>query len=150
MSISTLGQGPSPRKNPFSAMGRTLLGMDVAEDKGSNLLLVVTLQVIPRNKKSTKTEKDSRENGNIWGKDCYYCNQCLVPDITMLFYHYNHAQQLEGKADGTSISTRNPIQEEWNYYKRGWRETKRGAETSITQEAPAKAPPTMPMTSPLW
>ena len=32
--MSILGQGPSPRKNPSSAMGRTLLGMDVAEDKG--------------------------------------------------------------------------------------------------------------------
>ena len=26
MSMSTLGQGPSPRKNPSSTMGRTLLG----------------------------------------------------------------------------------------------------------------------------
>ena len=60
----TLGQGPSPRKNP-SAMRRTLLGMDVAEDKGGNLLLVVTLQIIPRNKTSTKAEKENEENGNV-------------------------------------------------------------------------------------
>ena len=63
--MSTLGQGPSLRKNPFSAMGRTLLGMDVAEDKGGNLLLVVTLQIIPRKRKSTKAEKDNGENGNV-------------------------------------------------------------------------------------
>ena len=56
---------PSPRKNPSSAMGRTLLGMDVAEDKGGNLLLVVTLQIIPWNRKSIKAEKDNRENGNV-------------------------------------------------------------------------------------
>ena len=58
MSISTLGQGPSPRKNPSSAM-------DVAEDKGSSLLLGVTLRVIPWNRVSTKTEKDNEKNGNI-------------------------------------------------------------------------------------
>ena len=63
--MSTLGQGPSPRKNPSSAMGRTLLSMDVAEDKGGNLPLVVTLQIIPRNRKSTKVEKDNGENGNV-------------------------------------------------------------------------------------
>ena len=63
--MSTLGQEPSPRKNPSSAMGRTLLGMDVVEDKGGNLLLVVTLQIIPRNRKSTKAEKDNGENGNV-------------------------------------------------------------------------------------
>ena len=63
--MSTLGQGPSPRKNPSSAMGRTLLSMDVAEDKGGNLPLVVTLQIIPRNRKSTKAEKNNGENGNV-------------------------------------------------------------------------------------
>ena len=55
--MSALGQGPSPRKTPFSAIGRTLLGMDVVEDKEGNLPLVMTLQIIPRNKKSTKAEK---------------------------------------------------------------------------------------------
>ena len=49
---------PRPWEGPFSAI-------DVAEDKGSNLLLVVTLRVIPRNRKSTKTEKDNREKGNV-------------------------------------------------------------------------------------
>ena len=92
--------------------------MDVVEDKGSNLLLVVTLQIIPRNRKSTKAEKDNRENGNVWWKGCHYCIQCLVPDIAMLFYLYNHSQQLEGRADGTSTYPRNLIQEEGNYYKK--------------------------------
>ena len=119
MSMSTLGQGLNPRKNSSSTM-------DVAEDKGSNLLLVVTVQVIPRHRKSTKTEKDNREKRNVWGKGYHYCIQCLVPDIAMLFYLYNYSQQLEGRADGTSISTRNPIQEEGNYYKRGWREIEGG------------------------
>ena len=41
------------------------LAMDVAEDKGSSLLLVVTLRVIPQNRESTKTEKDNGKNGNI-------------------------------------------------------------------------------------
>ena len=63
--MSTLGQGPSPRKNPFSAMGRLLLGMDVAKDKGGNLPLVVTLQIVPQNRKSTKAEKDNGENGSV-------------------------------------------------------------------------------------
>ena len=49
---------PRPWEEPF-------LAMDVAKDKGSNLLLVIILRVIPRNRKSTKTEKDNRENRNI-------------------------------------------------------------------------------------
>ena len=44
----------------------------------------------------------------------------------MLFCFYNHSQQLEGRADKTGISTRNPIQEEENYYKKGRRETETG------------------------
>ena len=73
--MSILGQGPSPRKNPSSAMGRTLLGMDVAEDKGGggNLPLVMTLQIISRNRKSTQAEKNNRENGNVRGKSCHDC-----------------------------------------------------------------------------
>ena len=60
--MSTLGQRPSVRKNPSSAIGRLLLGMGVVEDKGGHLPLVVTLQIVPRNRKSTKTEKDNGEN----------------------------------------------------------------------------------------
>ena len=63
--MPTLGQGPSPKKNPSSATGRILLGMDVAEDKGGNLLLAMTLLNIPRNKTSTKSRKDNREKGNV-------------------------------------------------------------------------------------
>ena len=65
--------------------------MDVVEDKGSNLLLIVTLQIIPRNRKSTKVEKDNGENENVRGKSYHYCIQCLVPDIAILFYLYNHS-----------------------------------------------------------
>ena len=46
-------------------MGRTLLSMDVAEDKRVNLPLVVTLHIIPRNRKNTKAKKDNGENGNV-------------------------------------------------------------------------------------
>ena len=95
-------------------MERTLLGMDVAKDKGGNRPLVVTLQVNPRNRKSTKAEKDDGENGNVRGKGCHDFVQCLVPDIVMFFCLYNHSQQLEGRADGTSTYPRNPIQEEGN------------------------------------
>ena len=42
--------------------------MDVAEDKGSGLLLRVTLQIIPWNRVSTKIEKNNGRNGNIQGK----------------------------------------------------------------------------------
>jgi len=49
---------PRPWEEPSSAM-------NVAEDKGSSLLLVVTLRVIPWNRISTKTEKDNGKNGNI-------------------------------------------------------------------------------------
>ena len=124
--MSTLGQGPSPRKNPSSAMGGTLLGMDVAEDKGGNLLLVMTLQIIPRNKTSTKVEKNNGENGNVRGKDYHDFIQCLVSDIAMLFYLYNHFQQLEGRTNGTSTYPRNPIQGEGNYYKKGVEGDRRG------------------------
>ena len=72
-------------------MERTLVGMDVAEDKGCNLPLVVTLQVIPRNKKSTKAEKNNGENGNVRGKGCHDFIQCLMPDIAMPFCLYNHS-----------------------------------------------------------
>ena len=72
-------------------MGRTLLDMDVAEDKGGNLLLVVTLQIIPRKRKSTKAEKDNGENGNVRGKGCHDFIQCLMPDIAMPFCLYNHS-----------------------------------------------------------
>ena len=63
--MSTLGQGSSPRKNPSLAMGRILLSMDIAEDKRVNLPLVVTLQIVPQSRESTKAEKDNGENGSV-------------------------------------------------------------------------------------
>ena len=56
------------KEKPSSAMGRTLLDRDVAEDKGGNSLLVVAFQIIPRNRKNTKAKKDNGENGNVRGK----------------------------------------------------------------------------------
>ena len=47
------------------AMGRILLGMDIAKDKRSNLPLVVTLQIVPQSRESTKAKKDNGENGSI-------------------------------------------------------------------------------------
>ena len=63
--MSTLGQGPNPRKNSSSAMGKILLGMDIAEDEIGNLPSVVTLYIVPQSKKSTKAEKDNGENGSV-------------------------------------------------------------------------------------
>ena len=57
MSMSTLGQGPNPRKNPPRPWKGPFSAVDVAEDRGSNLLLIVTLWVIPRNRKSTKQKR---------------------------------------------------------------------------------------------
>ena len=91
--------------------------MDVVEDKGDNLPLVVILQIVPQNRESTKAERDSGENGNVRGKSCHDCIQCLVTDTTILLCPYNHSQQLEERDDGTSTCPRDPIQEEENYYK---------------------------------
>ena len=63
--MPTLGQGPSPKKNSSSTMGRILLGMDVAEDKRGNLPLVMTLHIISQSRKSTKAEKDNRKNRSV-------------------------------------------------------------------------------------
>ena len=52
-------------------MGKTLLGMDVAEDKGGNPPLVMTLQIIPWNSKRTRVKNDNGENGNVRGKSCH-------------------------------------------------------------------------------
>ena len=63
--MSTLGQGPSPRKNPSSAMGKILLGMDIAESKRGKRPLVVTLHIVSQGRKNTKAEKDNGENGSV-------------------------------------------------------------------------------------
>ena len=52
-----IGPRAQPKEKP-------LLGMDVAEDKGGNLPLVVTLQTVLWNRKSVKARKDNRENGS--------------------------------------------------------------------------------------
>ena len=63
--MSKLGQGPNPRKNPSSAMGKILLSMDIAEDERGNLPSVVTLHIVPQSRKNTKAEKDNGENGSV-------------------------------------------------------------------------------------
>ena len=93
--------------------------MDIAEDKGDNLPLVVTHYIVPRSRKSTIAGKDNGEKGGVQGKGCYYCVHDLVPDMAILSCPYNHSQQLEGRADGTSTYPRDPIQEEEIYYKEG-------------------------------
>ena len=116
-----------------------------------NLPLVVTLQVIPRNKKSTKAEKDNEKNGNVRGKGCHNFIQYLVPDIAMLFCLYNHSQQLKGRADGISTYLRNPIQEEEKDYKKGVEgDRQRGLRPPDTPKAPKKAPRIVSRTNPLW
>ena len=90
-------------------MGRILLGMDIVEDKKGNLPLVVTLHIVSQSRKSTKVEKDNGENESVKGKGCHYCIHCLVSDTAILLCPYNHSQQLEGRADGTSTYPRDPF-----------------------------------------
>ena len=49
-----------------------------------------------------------------------------MPDTAILLCPYNHSQQLERMADGTSTYPRDPIQEEGNYYKKEVKRDKRG------------------------
>ena len=79
------------RESPSSAIGRILLGIDIAEDKRGNLPLVVTLHIVSQSRKNTKVEKDSGENGSVQGKDCHYCIQCLVSDTAIFVCPYNHS-----------------------------------------------------------
>ena len=51
-----VGPRAQPKEEPL---------LDLADDKGNGLPLRVTLQVIPWNRISTKTEKDNRRNRNI-------------------------------------------------------------------------------------
>ena len=135
-----LGHGKNPPRHGCSQGQR-----------GGNLPLVMTIQIIPQYRKSTKAEKDNGKNGNVRGKSCHDFIQCLVFDITMLFCLYNHSQQLEGRTNGTSTYPRNLIQEEGNYYKKGVEGDRRGAlDPPNTPEAPKKAPRTVPRTNPLW
>ena len=49
-----------------------------------------------------------------------------MPDTTILLYPYNHSQQLEEGADGTSTYPKDPIQEKENYYKKGVKRDREG------------------------
>ena len=122
MLMTTLGRKPSPReKIPPGLQGEKAPPRprgspprhNVAEDGGGKLPPVVTLPIISRSGKSTKTEKD---NESVERKGCHYHIQCLVPDTAIPLCPYNHSQQLEGRANGISTYPRGPIQEEGNYY----------------------------------
>ena len=83
----------------------------------------MTLPIISQSVKSTKAEKD---NESVERKGCHYHIQCLVSDTAIPLCPYNHSQQLEGRADGTSTYPRGPTQDEGNYYKKRDRERGRG------------------------
>ena len=59
------------------------MAINVAEGKGSNLVLVMTLRVILLNKKSTKTTKNKE-------KAAITAIKYSAPDRAMLFSFYNH------------------------------------------------------------
>ena len=101
-----LGQRPNPRKNPSSAMGRTLPRPYLVEDKGNGLPLRVILQVIPWNMIS-EDRKGQRKEWKYLRENCHCCIKCSVPNRAILFSIYNHSQRLWGGADGTNISTMN-------------------------------------------
>ena len=107
MSMTTLGQRPSLRE-------KSLLGR--GESPRHNVAEVVTLPIISQSGKNTKAEKD---NESVERKGCHYHIRSLVPDTAIPLCPYNHSQQLEGRADGTSTYFKGPIQEEGNYYKKG-------------------------------
>ena len=144
--MTTLGQRPSPREKSLFGHGeeKPLLGRrespprhNVAEDGRGNLPPVVTLPIISRRGKSTKAEKD---NESVERKGCHYRIQCLMPDTAIPLCPYNHSQQLEGRADGTSTYPRGLIQEEGNYYKKGVKRDRKGwgAETPQHTRGPEK------------
>ena len=149
--MPTLGQGPSPKKNPSSAMGRILLGMDVAEDKGGNLLLAMTLQIIPRNRTSTKSRKGQQRKGKCLRERLTSLRSVPCASHDHAFLPLQPLQQLEGRADGTSTYPKNLIHEEGNYYKREWRETEGvGNHPPNTLETPEKASRTVSKTNLFW
>ena len=53
-------RGPTQGKTP-PRMGRIPLGMNIVEDKRGNPPLVVTLHIVPKDRKSIKAEKDNGE-----------------------------------------------------------------------------------------
>ena len=58
-------RGPTQGKIPPRPWGESSSAMDIAEDKRSNLPLVVTLHIVLQSRKSTKAEKDNGENGSV-------------------------------------------------------------------------------------
>ena len=134
MSMTTLGQRPGPWEKSLLGRRESPPWHNVAEDGGGNLPPIVTLPIISRSGKSTKAKKG---NESVERKGCHYYIRCLVPDTTILLCLYNHSQQLEGMADGTSTYPRDPIQEEEVYYKKGIkRDRGKGGRPPNTQEAP--------------
>ena len=146
-----LGQGPNPRKNPSSAMGRTLLGMDVAENKGGNLPLVVTLQIIPRNRKSAKQKRTTEKTEVSEGKAAINAFRvlCLTQSYSSAFTTTpnNWKEGLMGQVStrGTPFS-----REETTIKRRGEKDRRAGLRPPNTSEASKKAPWTGPRTNPLW
>ena len=146
--MTTLGRRPSPREKSLLGHRESPPRYNVAEDGGGNLPPIVTLPIISQSGKSTKAEKD---NESVERKGCHYRIQCLMPDTAIPLCPYNHSQQLEGRADGTSTYPKGPTQEEGNYYKKRDRERGRG-ETQRppnTLKASKKAPQTVTMISSL-
>ena len=148
MSITTLGQRPGPWEKSLFGHRESPPRHNVAEDGGGNLPSIVTLPIISRSRKSTKAEKG---NESVKRKDCHYHIRCLVLDTAIPLCPYNHSQQLEGRADGTSTYPRDPIQEEGNHYKKGSkvRQKGRGRDSSTHQRhLKEKAPQTVARTDP--
>ena len=109
--MTTLGQRLGPWEKSLLGRRESPPRHNVAEDGGGNLPPLVTLPIISQSGKSTKAEKD---NESVERKGYHYHIQCLLLDTAIPFCPYNHSQQLEGRADGTSTYPRDPIQEEGN------------------------------------
>ena len=114
--MTTLGQRPGPWEKSLLGRRESPPRHNVAEDGEGNLPPVATIPITSWSGKSIKAEKD---NESVERKDCHYHIRSLVPDTAIPLCPYNHSQQLEGRADGTSTYPRGPIQEEENYYKKG-------------------------------
>ena len=54
-----IGPRAQPKEKPLLGHGENPPWHGVAEDEGGNLLLVVTLPITPRSRKSTKVENDN-------------------------------------------------------------------------------------------
>ena len=63
-----------------------------------------------------------------------------MPNMAILPCPYNHFQQLKERADGISTYTRDPIQEEEIYYKKGKKRDRGGGETPQNTRSTRKSP----------